>query len=97
VDKLRILYNSSEEPYTIDKNIQLMLQMSRYGMCLPIGTFVHDWNYAGGLVGLSPSRDFINSANVTEFQSVLEIASGTTMTAGQCFINTLSEKLIRIA
>jgi hypothetical protein len=49
------------------------------------------------LVGLSNSRDFINSANVTEFQSVLEIASGTSMTSGQCFVNTLAEKLIQIA
>jgi hypothetical protein len=97
VDRLKIAYNTSETPYVVDKAIQLMMQLSRYGAAMPIGTFVHDWAYSSGLVGLSNSRDFINSANVTEFQSVLEIASGTSMTSGQCFVNTLAEKLIQIA
>jgi hypothetical protein len=97
VDKLRILYNQAEVPYTVDKLSQLFLQRNRYGMDLPKGTFVHDWYYSNGLVGLGNSRDFINSANVTEFQSEVVIASGTTVTAGQSFVNTLTEQLIRIA
>lgn len=96
VDKLRILYNQAEVPYTIDQQTQLMIQRSRYGMDLPKGTFVHDWYYSNGLVGLGNARDFINSANVTEFQSEVQIASDATVTAGTSFVNTISEQLIRI-
>lgn len=97
VDKLRVLYNQSETPYTVDKISQLSIQRSRYGHDLPKGCYVHDWYYSGGLVNLGTSRDFINSANVTEFQSEVTINSGATVTAGQSFLNTISEKLIRIA
>lgn len=97
VEKLRILYNQSEVPYTISKLPQLLLQRSRYGFDLPKGTFLHDWYYSKGLVGLGDSRDFINSANVTEFQTELTIASGATLGTGNNFVNTISEQLIRIA
>lgn len=97
VDKLRILYNQSEVPYNIDKMSQLMLQRSRYGKDLHKGCFVHDWYYSSGLPNLGTSRDFINSANVTEFQSEVTINSGATATAGTSWLNTITEKLIRIA
>lgn len=88
VSKLKIVYNQSETPYQISKEAQLFLQRKRYGMDLPKGVFCHDY-------AMTPSsRDFINSANVTEFQSIIDIASGATVTAGQSFINTLSEQLI---
>jgi hypothetical protein len=96
VDKLRILYNQSEVPYTIDRVPQLFLQKMRYGMDLPKGTFVHDWYYSNGIPSLGDSRDFINSANITEFQSEVTIGSGATVT-GNCYLNTLTEQLIRIA
>lgn len=97
IEKLRILYNQSEVPYTINQITQLALQRQRYGRDLPKGTFVHDWYMSNGLVGLGNSRDFINSANVTEFQTEVNIASGTSVTAGTSFINTISEQLIKIA
>lgn len=97
VDKLRIIYNQNEVPYTISQLPQLLLQRSRYGMDLPAGTFVHDWYYSNGLVSLGDSRDFINSAAVTEFQSEITIGSGATLGSGTNFLNTLTEQLIRIA
>jgi len=97
VDKFRILYNQSEVPYTTDKLTQLILQRSRYGMDLPKGCYVHDFTYSTGEVGLGNSRDYINSANVTELQSEVTINSGATVTAGQSFLNTISEQLIRLA
>lgn len=97
VEKLRIIYNQTEVPYTISKMPQLMLQRSRYGMDLPKGTYVHDWYYGNGLVSLGDSRDFINSAAVTEFQTEITIASGATLGSGTNFLNTITEQLIRIA
>ena len=97
IDKLRILYNQTEVPYTISKLPQLALQRSRYGIDLPKGMFVHDWYMSNGLVGLGNTRDFINSANVTEFQTELTVNSGATVTAGQSFVGTISEQLIKIA
>lgn len=91
VEKLRILYNQAESPYDVTRLTQLMLQRQRYGNDLPKGTFVHDWYTTGN------GRDFINSANVTEFQSEITIATGTSITAAQSHISTLSEQLIRIA
>lgn len=96
VDKLRILYNQSEVPYSIDRIPQLFLQKMRYGQDLPKGTFLHDWYYSNGIPSLGDSRDFINSANVTEFQSEVTIGSGATVT-GNCYLNTITEQLIRIA
>jgi hypothetical protein len=97
VERLRILYNQSEVPYTIDQITQLFLQRQRYGRDLPKGLFVHDWYMSNGLVGLGNSRDFINSANVTEFQSEVSIKAGTNVPAGSSFINTITEQLIKIA
>jgi hypothetical protein len=97
VDKLKIVYNTSETPYIINEMTQLALQRSRYGMDLPKGTYVWDWYMSNGLVGLGTSRDFINSANVTQFESILDIDSSATVTAGQSYINTLTEQLIMIA
>lgn len=97
IDKLKIVYNQSETPYTLDATHQLYLQRMRYGQDLQKGTFVHDWYMSNGLVGLGNSRDFINSANVTEFQSIFNIASGTAVPAGQSFVNTLTEQLIKLA
>lgn len=96
VDKFRILYNQSEVPYTVDKLSQLFLQRSRYGMDLPKGCFVHDFTYSTGEVGLGNARDYINSANVTELQSEVTINSAATVTAGQSFLTTISEQLIRL-
>lgn len=97
IDRLRVLYNQSEIPYVINKQSQLMIQRDRYGSDLPKGTFVHDWYYSNGISGLGNSRDFINSAFVTEFQTELEINSGATVTAGQSFVGTITEQLIKIA
>jgi len=97
IDQLRILYNQSEVPYITKKMSQLSIQRSRYGFDLPKGTFVHDWYYSNGMPNLGTARDFINSANVTEFQSEVTIASGATLGSGNNFINTISEQLIRIA
>lgn len=97
VDKLRLLYNQSEVPYNIDKISQLMIQRARYGQDLKIGTFIHDFTYSGGIPNLGSSRDFINSKNVTEFQSEVTINSGATATAGSSYLNTITEKLIKIA
>lgn len=97
IEKLRILYNQSEVPYTINQISQLGIQRARYGRDLPKGTFVHDWYMSNGQVGLGNSRDFINSANVTEFQTEVNIKSGTSVTAGTSFINTITEQLIKIS
>lgn len=96
VDKLRVLYNQSETPYSIERVPQLFLQKMRYGMDLPKGTFIHDWYYSNGIPSLGDSRDFINSANITEFQSEVTIGSGASIT-GNCYLNTITEQLIRIA
>jgi hypothetical protein len=96
VEKLRVLYNQSEVPYIINKLPQLFIQRARYGRDLPKGTFVHDWYMSSGQVSLGTSRDFINSANVTEFQSEITLASGASVPAGTSFINTITEQLIKI-
>jgi hypothetical protein len=97
VEKLRILYNQSENPYNLDAQLQLMLQRERYGSDLPIGTFIHDWYYSNGMTNLGNSRDMLNSANVTEFQSEITIASGTSVTPGTSKIATIKRQLIQIS
>lgn len=94
VDKLKIVYNQAETPYMINKPSQMALQRSRYGMDLPKGTYAHDWYMSNGVVGHGNARDFINTMMVTEFQSIIDIASGSTVPAGKSFINTLTEQLI---
>lgn len=96
VEKLRLIYNQAETPYNVNALTQAFLQRSRYGSDLPKGMFVHDFTMSNGLPSLGNARDFIRSAGVTEFQSEVTIASGTSMTAGQCFIDTLTEQLITI-
>ena len=97
VDRLRILYNQSEVPYNVVKSVQSLLQRKRYGSDLPVGTFVHDWYMSNGIPNLGNSRDFINSAAVTEFQSEVTVATGTTVTAGQTSLRTIKRQLVQIA
>ena len=97
IERLRILYNQSEVPYNVNNQVQMLLQRKRYGSDLPLGTFVHDWYMSNGMPNLGNSRDFINSSSVTEFQSELTIASGTTVTAGTSRIATIKRQLIQIA
>lgn len=96
VDRLRILYNQSEVPYNVTGQVQSLIQRKRYGGDLPNGTFVHDWYMSNGIPNLGNSRDFINSATVTEFQSELTIASGTTV-SGVTNLRTVKRQLIQIA
>jgi hypothetical protein len=96
VERLRILYNQSEVPYNVPARVQSLLQRKRYGSDLPKGVFVHDWYMSNGCPNLGNSRDFINSAAVTEFQSEVTVAAGTTVT-GTTNLRTIKRQLIQIA
>lgn len=97
IDSLTIKYNQSETPYYVPAQVQKMLQRQRYGSDLPKGTFIHDWYMSNGLPNLGNTRDFINSANVTEFQSIVNVTGGTTVTAGQTSLKTIKRQLIQLA
>ncbi len=93
IDSLRLVYNQSESPYHLDAHDALTIQRDRYKRDLPQGVFAWDWAYQG-IAGLGGSRDFINSKQITDFLSVVDVGSGATLGSNNNKLYTLREQLV---
>lgn len=91
VDRVRIVMNDSDVPYSLDRWAALYLQRRRYGKDLPEGVFVHDFFPS------ETPRDMVNSALYSDLRSELEIAAGATLGAGNNQVDTVFEKLVQVA
>lgn len=87
---IELVFNQADINYSIDPEMLRILNQKQLGVKLPEGMFVFDFSNSGGLPNLGGTRDFIDSANLTEFWLRF-----TTTKAGKCEIVT--ETLARLS
>ena len=87
---IELVFNQADINYSIDAEMLRMLNEKQLGCELPEGVFVFDFSNSGGLPNLGGTRDFIDSANLTEFWLRF-----TTTKIGKCEIVT--ETLARLS
>lgn len=87
---IELVFNQADINYSIDPEMLQILNQKQLGVKLPDGVFVFDFSNSGGLPNLGGTRDFIDSANLTEFWLRF-----TTSKAGKCEIVT--ETLARLS
>ena len=87
---IELVFNQADINYSIDPEMLSILNSKQLGTFLPPGVFVFDFSNSGGLPNLGGTRDFIDSANLTEFWLRF-----TTTKAGKCEIVT--ETLARLS
>ncbi|MCU7522819.1 MAG: hypothetical protein HF312_21720, partial [Ignavibacteria bacterium] len=95
IDRLRLKYNQSLNPYAIDSKDVLAMQRYRYKRDLLKGAYVWDFAYQGQ-AGFGGHRDLVNSAGITDFISAIDIATGATLGTNNNKIFTLKEQLMPI-
>jgi hypothetical protein len=91
VTRLGVIFNSADQPYNLDRWLQLYRQRRIYGKDLGDGIFVHDFFVP------ETQRDMVNSALYSDLRSRVEIAAGATLGTGNNFIDTVVEKLVQVA
>lgn len=87
---IELVFNQADINYSIDPEMLRLLNEKQLGTELPEGVFVFDFSNSGGLPNLGGTRDFIDSANLTEFWLRF-----TTTKVGKCEIVT--ETLARLS
>lgn len=93
VERLTLQYNQSEQPFLVEGHDQLAMQRERYKRDLPKGVYVYDFTYQGQ-AGLGGSRDLVNSRAITDFLSIVRIASAATLGTNNNKLMTVREQLV---
>lgn len=86
---IQLVFNQADINYSIDPEMLRMWNEKQLGAELPDGVFVFDFSNSGGLPNLGGTRDYIDSANLTEFWLEFNTAK-----KGKCIIVT--ETLARL-
>jgi hypothetical protein len=90
VDRISLVQNQSDTPYSVDRWLALYRQRRIYGKDLPEGVFVHDFFVP------ETTRDMVNSSLYSSLRAVLAIRSGATLGTGNNFVDTVVEKLVQV-
>jgi len=93
VERLTLQFNQTDTPYFIDGHDVLVTQRERYKRDLPKGVYAWDWTYQGQ-AGLGGSRDLINSRAITDFLSIIKIATSATLGTNNNRLLTVREQLV---
>lgn len=62
-----IVFNQADVNYSISAEMLKVVNHKQLGYLLPKGMYVFDFSNAGGFTNLGGTRDYIDSANLTEF------------------------------
>lgn len=64
---IELVFNQADINYSISAEMLRVQNHKELGYLLPAGMFVFDFSNSGGFTNLGGTRDFIDSANLTEF------------------------------
>lgn len=95
IDRYEVRYNQTEVPYTVRANTLRAINRSMYGLDLPKGHFVLDFNHQG-LPNLGTARDYVNSQYLTDFQVRPNIIATATLGTGP-MIYLLRKQIVKLA
>ena len=93
IEEVGLQYNLTDRPYYMDYADKLVEHRERYKRDLLKGTIAWDFSYQGQ-AGLGGTRDFVNSAGITDFVSIIKIASNATLGSNNNYLRTLHEQLV---
>ncbi len=91
VTLLRMDYASTQVPYNINADLQLLRQAFLYGRNMPQGTYIWELSEALGLKELPTMRDVIDTLMLTNLQTEITIA-GVTLSSSK--LRTIKEWLV---
>lgn len=87
---IQLVFNQADINYSINPEMLRAWNVKEFGHALPKGVYVLDFSTAGGCIDLGGSRDYIDSANLTEFWLRFN-------TTGKGKIEIVTETLARLA
>lgn len=64
---IQLVFNQADINYSVNPEMLRAWNIREFGHALPKGVYVFDFSTAGGCVDLGGSRDYIDTANLTEF------------------------------
>lgn len=91
VDRMALVLNQADTPYTLERWLALYRQRRLYGKDLGDGLFVHEF------FASETQRDMVNSALYSDLRSRIDINSAATLGSGNNFVDTIVEKLVQVA
>lgn len=94
IDRLRLVINQSDTPYDFQRNAALQLYRFQYHQDLPAGAFKFPLFYQGN-PSFGDERDLVNGRATSELQSILTVATGTTL-GSNANVNTITRQLIKL-
>lgn len=64
----RLTLNTADQPYSIPHRVLADINQLDYGVALPAGLFIFDFARNGGIPNFSSPRDYIDTAQLTQFE-----------------------------
>lgn len=96
IEKMQLRYNVTDVPYAIEKTMKLYLQRRAYTLDFPKGMFHHDF-FDQGYPNYGGDRDLVAASGLAELESILTIASGTSLGSNNNLVRTITQQLVRVA
>lgn len=96
LDEMLLRYNVSNVPYQIDRKMKLFLQRYHYTKDFPKG--IYHWDFFDqGYANYGGQRDLVEATGLAEFESLIRIASGTSLGSNNNKIVTVTQQLVDVA
>lgn len=97
IDSFKLRFNKTEFIEDNLRSVQKVEQRQLYGVDWPTGVFHHTfWGYADQHPSSGDNRDFIDTEELANFDSILTVNSGVTLGSGNNFIDTI-RRYIQVA
>ncbi len=94
IDLIEVEYNQTERTVSHDIDVLRGDNRDMYGRDLPDGVYALDFNHQG-VPGLGTSRDYLNTANITDLSLRTRVVSGATLGTG-AHLNIIKQQLVPI-
>jgi hypothetical protein len=96
LESMQFRYNVTDVPYDIDRQMKLYLQRRDYVRDFPKGLFYWDF-FNQGYPNYGGDRDLVMASGLAELESILRIASGTSLGANNNVIRTITQQLVKVS
>jgi hypothetical protein len=96
VETLRFRYNMTDVPYEYTNAVKLFLQRYDYTKDFPKGFYYMDF-FNQGYPNYGGDRDLVQASGLAELESILKIASGTTLGTNNNIVRTITQQLVQVS
>jgi hypothetical protein len=96
VESLRFRYNVTDVPYEYDRQTKLFMQRYDYTKDFPVGFFYWDF-FNQGYPNYGGDRDLVQASGLAELESIIKIASGTTLGSNNNIVRTITQQLVQVS